>query len=78
MGLKARKRRPIARLEARLSGRIPAAVAPLRGLVRQAVGRRCELPSRGGFDIALPASYTPSKHDKKLEEVAAVVVGSIG
>ena len=32
----------------------------------------------GGFDIALPASYTPSKHDKKLEEVATVVVGSAG
>ena len=32
----------------------------------------------GGFDLVLPASYTPSKHDKKLEEVATVVVGSAG
>lgn len=32
----------------------------------------------GGFELTLPASYTPSKHDKRLDEVATVVVGSTG
>lgn len=32
----------------------------------------------GGFEITLPATYTPSKHDKGLDEVATVVVGAPG
>ena len=32
----------------------------------------------GGFDLALPSTYTPSKHDKKLDEVATSVVGREG
>lgn len=32
----------------------------------------------GGFDLTLPASYTPSKHGKRLDEVATVVVGRPG
>ncbi|MGO1851909.1 MAG: FtsK/SpoIIIE domain-containing protein [Microbacteriaceae bacterium] len=32
----------------------------------------------GGFDVELPASYSPAKHDKKLEEVATSAVGKPG
>ena len=32
----------------------------------------------GGFDLELPRSYMPSKHDAKLEEVATSVVGREG
>lgn len=32
----------------------------------------------GGFDLTLPKSYVPSKHDDKLTEVATTVVGSDG
>ncbi|WP_026535902.1 hypothetical protein [Arthrobacter sp. H14] len=32
----------------------------------------------GGFDLELPKSYVPSKHDSKLEEVATGVVGYDG
>lgn len=32
----------------------------------------------GGFDLELPASYSPSKHDKRLDEVATSAVGSDG
>jgi hypothetical protein len=32
----------------------------------------------GGFDLTLPKSYVPSKHDEKLGEVATTVVGSDG
>lgn len=32
----------------------------------------------GGFHLALPATYVPSKHDEKLAEVATVVVGQPG
>jgi hypothetical protein len=32
----------------------------------------------GGFDLELPKSYMPSKHDSKLEEVATGVVGYEG
>jgi len=32
----------------------------------------------GGFDLELPSSYSPSKHDKKLDEVATSAVGSDG
>ena len=32
----------------------------------------------GGFHIGLPKSYVPSKHDKKLEEVASEIVGKPG
>jgi hypothetical protein len=32
----------------------------------------------GGFDLVLPRSYVPSKHDGKLEEVATAVVGAEG
>ncbi|WP_028245481.1 hypothetical protein [Pseudoclavibacter soli] len=34
--------------------------------------------SSGGFDIELPPTYTPSKHDDKLDEVATTVVGRPG
>lgn len=32
----------------------------------------------GGFEVDLPASYTPSRHDEKLTEVAEAVVGAPG
>lgn len=32
----------------------------------------------GGYDLALPRSYVPSKHDSKLDEIATVVVGRDG
>lgn len=32
----------------------------------------------GGFELKLPHSYLPSKHDEKLEEVATAVVGEFG
>jgi hypothetical protein len=54
-----------------------------RGAVAVALGvkpwdvRVTALPD-GGFDLVLPPSYTPSKHDKKLDEVATVVVGKPG
>lgn len=32
----------------------------------------------GGFDVKLPNSYMPSKHDDKLQEVAESVVGKMG
>lgn len=32
----------------------------------------------GGFDLELPRTYMPSKHDAKLEEVATAVVGRDG
>lgn len=32
----------------------------------------------GGFDLELPRTYMPSKHDAKLEEVATSVVGNDG
>lgn len=32
----------------------------------------------GGFDIVLPPTYQPSKHDKALEEVATTIVGRPG
>ncbi|GAA4054291.1 hypothetical protein GCM10023063_48600 [Arthrobacter methylotrophus] len=32
----------------------------------------------GGFDLELPRTYMPSKHDSKLEEVATSVVGRDG
>ena len=33
---------------------------------------------KDGFDVHLPASYTPSKHDKRLEEVVTTVIGRPG
>lgn len=32
----------------------------------------------GGFDVLLPGSYTPSKHDKALDEVVTTVIGRPG
>lgn len=32
----------------------------------------------GGFDIELPKTYTPSKHDGKMTEVAEAIVGQMG
>lgn len=32
----------------------------------------------GGFDLELPPTYTPSKHDDKLSEVATTIVGRPG
>ncbi|MGC2939828.1 FtsK/SpoIIIE domain-containing protein [Brevibacterium sp. FAM 24638] len=34
--------------------------------------------SDGGYDLELPDSYTPSKHDEKVEEVATDIVGGPG
>ncbi len=31
-----------------------------------------------GFDLVLPQSYVPSKHDDKLDEVATAIVGRLG
>lgn len=32
----------------------------------------------GGFDVKLPNSYVPSKHDTKIDEVATTVIGQFG
>ena len=32
----------------------------------------------GGFELELPKTYVPSKHDEKLDEVATMVIGRIG
>lgn len=32
----------------------------------------------GGFELELPKTYVPSRHDVKLEEVATMVIGRIG
>lgn len=32
----------------------------------------------GGFNLTLPHSYVPSKHDDKLQEVAEAIVGKVG
>ena len=58
-------------------------VARCRGAVAVALGVKpweVQVKSRrdGGFDLELPRSYVPSKHDSKLEEVATGVVGMEG
>lgn len=32
----------------------------------------------GGFDLQLPETYMPSRHDSKLQEIAEAVVGTLG
>lgn len=54
-----------------------------RGAVSVALGTKpweVQVSARldGGFDLVLPKTYVPSKHDKKLEEVATAVVGREG
>jgi hypothetical protein len=54
-----------------------------RGAVAVALGVKpweVQVTSRpdGGFDLGLPRSYVPSKHDDRLEEVATAVVGVEG
>lgn len=58
-------------------------VARCRGAVAVALGVKpweIQVIGRadGGFDVNLPANYVPSKHDKKLDEVATSVVGGDG
>ena len=59
------------------------AEARCRGAVAVAVGVKpwdVQVRARrgGGFDLELPKTYVPSKHDSKLEEVAVGVVGQHG
>jgi hypothetical protein len=59
------------------------ATARCRGAVSIALGvKPWEVQVRprkdGGFDLDLPKSYVPSKHDDKLDEVATAVVGVLG
>ena len=54
-----------------------------RGAVAVALGVKpwdVQVRSRpdGGFNLELPRTYVPSKHDDKLEEVATAVVGAEG
>lgn len=57
--------------------------ARCRGAVSTALGVKpwdVQVKGRldGGFDLELPKSYQPSKHDAKLEDVAVTVVGNEG
>lgn len=59
------------------------AQARCRGAVAVALGVKpwdvqVSTRSDGGFDLVLPRTYVPSKHDDKLAEVAEVVVGQPG
>ena len=58
------------------TSRCRAAVAVALGVKPWAV--RVRPGARGGFDVDLPASYSPSRHDRKLAEVATSVVGGPG
>ena len=58
------------------TSRCRAAVAVALGVTPWAV--RVRPGARGGFDLNLPASYSPSRHDRKLTEVATSVVGGDG
>lgn len=67
-----------------------AVVAPLdpatsrcRNAVAGALGAKpwdikIDKRSDGGFDLQLPETYMPSRHDSKLQEIAEAVVGSLG
>jgi len=57
--------------------------ARCRGAVAQALSVKpwdvqVKASADGGFELGLPRSYVPSKHDAKLEEVAVAVVGHEG
>ncbi|GAB2732161.1 hypothetical protein [Nocardioides pakistanensis] len=57
--------------------------ARCRGAVAVALGVKpwevqVKSSSDGGFDLQLPRTYVPSKHDDKLDEVASQVVGRDG
>lgn len=57
--------------------------ARCRGAVATALGVKpwdVQVKARldGGFELELPKSYQPSKHDAKLEDVAVTVVGNEG
>lgn len=58
------------------TARCRAAVAGALGVKPWGVQIRAR--ADGGFDMDLPTAYTPSKHDKKLDEVATSVVGREG
>lgn len=63
--------------------RLSPDVARCRGAASLALGVKpweVQVSQRldGGFDLELPRSYMPSKHDSKLEEVATGVVGREG
>jgi len=68
-------RATLSRLDGATS-RCRAAVAVALGVKPWAV--RARPRPGGGFDLDLPGSYSPSRHDQKLEEVATGVVGSDG
>jgi len=56
--------------------RARAAVATALGTKPWEVG--IEARQGGGYRLRLPASYLPSRHDARLEEVATTVIGSLG
>ena len=63
--------------------RLTPAEQRCRGAVAVALGVKpwdVQVKSRpdGGFDVALPHTYVPSKHDEKIAEIATVVVGQEG
>lgn len=63
--------------------KMPDAQARCRGAAAVALGVKpwdVKVTSRrdGGYDLILPKSYVPSKHDDKLHEVASVIVGEDG
>src|SRR4029079_4730507 len=64
-------------------GRLDEATSRCRSAVAVALGVkpwsvRARPRTGGGFDLALPESYSPSRHHKKLAEVATPVVGRDG
>jgi hypothetical protein len=64
-------------------GRLDEATSRCRSAVAVALGVkpwsvRARPRTGGGFDLALPESYSPSRHDRKLAEVATTVVGGDG
>ena len=56
--------------------RVRAAVATALGVKPWDVG--VEARPGGGYRLRLPASYMPSRHDERLDEVATSVIGSLG
>ena len=56
--------------------RVRAAVATALGVKPWDVG--VEARTGGGYRLRLPASYMPSRHDDRLDEVATSVIGSLG
>ncbi len=63
--------------------RLTPAVRRCRGAVATVLGVKpwdvaVVARADGGFDVVLPRTYVPSKHDAKLEEVATAIVGREG